>query len=398
MTDSASGAPLRRTPLYAAHVAAGARLVPFAGWEMPVHYGSQLAEHHAVRAGAGMFDVSHMAIIDLAGAGCREFLQRLVANDVDRLTHPGKALYGVLLNEAGGVIDDLIVYRRSMGYRIVSNAGTRARVLPWLAAHNREGLEILERDLAMIAVQGPQALERFAAVTGIAGLDGLSSFNALEQDEWMVARTGYTGEDGVEVMLPGAAARSLWDDLAAAGVSPVGLAARDTLRLEAGLNLYGQDMDETTSPLVANLGWTIAWEPGTRDFIGRKALEALRGAGVQERLTGLVMEARGVLRHGQRVRTAVGDGIITSGIFSPTLGYSIALARVPKQATRGLRSGDPRQVAAGPDREAAARAQGQKSLRIMRWTMWARSPARFRASWPERDQFSGAHQFERSGR
>jgi aminomethyltransferase len=332
MSDSVPGAPLRRTPLHPAHVAAGARLVPFAGWEMPVHYGSQLNEHHAVRSGAGMFDVSHMAIIDLAGDGCRAFLQRVIANDVDRLTEVGKALYGVLLNEAGGVIDDLIVYRRANGYRIVSNAGTRERVLGWLRAQNRDGVALVERDLAMIAVQGPKALERFATVTDWNGLGDLASFSALERGEWMVARTGYTGEDGVEAMLPAADALDLWNDLAGAGVDPIGLGARDTLRLEAGLNLYGQDMDERTSPLVANLGWTIAWEPATRAFIGRAALEAERAAGVAERLTGLVMEARGVLRHGQRVCTAAGDGVVTSGIFSPTLGYSIALARVPLQA------------------------------------------------------------------
>jgi len=332
MSDPVPGAALRRTPLHAAHVAAGARLVPFAGWEMPVHYGSQLNEHHAVRSGAGMFDVSHMAIIDLAGAGCRGFLRRVLANDVDRLTGIGKALYGVMLNESGGVIDDLIVYRRAEGYRIVSNAGTRERVVPWLRGQNTEGVEIAERDLAMIAVQGPAALERFTAVTGWPALTELAGFSAAERGEWMVARTGYTGEDGVEAMLPAADARRLWDDLAAVGVNPIGLGARDTLRLEAGLNLYGQDMDETTSPLVSNLGWTIAWEPAERAFIGRAALEAERAAGVAERLTGLVMEARGVLRHGQLVRTAAGEGVVTSGIFSPTLGYSIALARVPRLA------------------------------------------------------------------
>jgi aminomethyltransferase len=332
MSETPSGATLRRTPLYDAHVAAGARLVPFAGWEMPVHYGSQLNEHHAVRNGVGMFDVSHMAILDLAGEGCGAFLRRVLANDVDRLAAPGKALYSVLLNEAGGVIDDLIVYRRAAGYRIVSNAGTRDRVLAWLRAQNREDVGIVERDLAMIAVQGPAALERFEAVAGWSGLAALPAFSAAERDEWMVARTGYTGEDGVEAMLPAADAVQLWHALATAGVPPVGLGARDTLRLEAGLNLYGQDMDETTSPLVANLGWTIAWEPATRAFIGRAALEAERAAGVPERLTGLVMEARGVLRHGQPIRTAVGAGVVTSGIFSPTLGYSIALARVPRQA------------------------------------------------------------------
>jgi len=332
MTDPAPGAALRHTPLHSAHAAAGARLVPFAGWEMPLHYGSQLDEHHAVRTGAGMFDVSHMAIIDLTGGGCRTFLQRLVANDVDRLTHVGKAQYGVLLNDTGGVIDDLIVYRRAEGYRIVSNAGTRDRVLAWLHMQNHEDVDIAERDLAMLAVQGPTALDRFHAVTGWRGLAELAPFNAVERGAWTVARTGYTGEDGVEAMLPGGEALGLWHDLAGAGVRPIGLAARDTLRLEAGLNLYGQDMDEATSPLIANLGWTIAWEPESRAFIGRSALQAERAAGITERLTGLVMEARGVLRHGQTVRTAAGAGSVTSGIFSPTLGYSIALARVPRLA------------------------------------------------------------------
>jgi len=205
-------------------------------------------------------------------------------------------------------------------------------VLAWFNEHNRDGAELVERDLAMLAVQGPLALERFVAVTGWTGLDDLAPFSAAERDAWMAARTGYTGEDGIEVMLPAADAVRLWQDLVAAGVAPIGLGARDTLRLEAGLNLYGQDMDETTSPLVSNLGWTIAWKPGERQFIGRAVLEAQRSAGVRARLTGLVMEARGVLRHGQVVRTDSGTGIITSGIFSPTLGYSIALARVPKAA------------------------------------------------------------------
>jgi len=332
MNDVAAGADLRRTPLHALHAAAGAKLVPFAGWEMPLHYGSQLNEHQLVRRTAGVFDVSHMAIIDCAGAGCVALLQHLIANDVGRLAEPGKALYGVLLNEAGGVIDDLIVYRRADGYRVVSNAGTRARVLAWFNEHNRDGAELVERDLAMLAVQGPLALERFVAVTGWIGLDDLAPFSAAERGAWMAARTGYTGEDGIEVMLPAADAVTLWQDLVAAGVAPIGLGARDTLRLEAGLNLYGQDMDETTSPLVSNLGWTIAWKPDARQFIGRAVLEAQRSAGVPARLAGLVMEARGVLRHGQIVRTDSGTGIITSGIFSPTLGYSIALARVPKAA------------------------------------------------------------------
>jgi aminomethyltransferase len=256
----------------------------------------------------------------------------LVANDVGRLDAVGRALYGVMLNERGGVIDDLIVYRREDGYRVVSNAGTRARVLAWLAEQNREGVAVAEAPLAMVAVQGPEAITRFEAATGWRGVAEIAPFRAVEQDGWMVARTGYTGEDGVEVMLPGGAAAGLWRALSEAGVTPAGLGARDTLRLEAGLNLYGQDMDETVSPLEANLGWTIAWKPETRDFVGRAALARQRADGVKRRLTGLVLEERGVLRHGQRVETGAGDGEVTSGIFSPTLGYSIALARVPRDA------------------------------------------------------------------
>lgn len=336
--DSVSSSALLRTPLYSAHVAAGAKLVPFAGWEMPLHYGSQLAEHHAVRSGIGVFDVSHMAIFDLVGRDTIALLERVVANNVARLDAVGKALYGVALNEGGGVIDDLIVYRRAEGFRIVSNAGTRARVRDWLRACNSGGVAITEQPLAMLAVQGPRALEVFERASGVSELGSLAPFFAVERGDWMVARTGYTGEDGCEVMLPGDAARSLWDELLRLGAAPVGLGARDTLRLEAGLNLYGQDMDESTSPLVSNLGWTIAWTPAERNFIGRSALAAERAAGVAARLTGLVMESRGVLRHGQPVRTEAGLGVVTSGIFSPTLGYSIALARVPVAAASAIAS------------------------------------------------------------
>jgi aminomethyltransferase len=319
----------RQTALHALHVDAGARMVDFAGWEMPLNYGSQIEEHQAVRTDAGMFDVSHMTVIDLPDDSARSFLRRLVANDVDKLTAPGRALYGALLNEDGGVVDDLIVYRRDQGYRVVVNAGTREKVLGWFADHNDEGTRIEERDLAMIAVQGPQAIARFESVSGLTVVD-LPSFSAIETAESMVARTGYTGEDGVEVILPGEEAVDLWRKLAAAGVVPAGLAARDTLRLEAGLNLYGQDMDDDTSPLVSNLGWTV--DLSDRDFIGRAAVEAEKAAGVTARLTGLVLQGKGVLRQGQTVITGAGEGVTTSGVFSPTLGVGIALARIPAEA------------------------------------------------------------------
>jgi aminomethyltransferase len=322
----------RRTPLYDEHVAHGARLVDFAGWEMPLHYGSQLAEHRAVREHCGMFDVSHMTVVDIKGPGGLNYLRRLVANDVGKLDAPGQALYGVMLNESGGVIDDLIVYRRDDGFRLVANAGTRSKVLEWLSAHNLEEVNLTEQDLAMIAVQGPEALSLFRSVVPNTGIDSLPAFSAVERGEMMIAHTGYTGEDGVEVLVPGELARTLWRDLAAAGVRPAGLGARDTLRLEAGLNLYGQDMDESVSPLLSNLAWTVSWAPASRDFIGRKALQAQRSSGLVTKLTGIVLETRGVIRGGQRVVTQCGEGSVTSGIFSPTLGYSIALARLPREA------------------------------------------------------------------
>jgi aminomethyltransferase len=328
MNDSA----LRRTALHSLHIEAGARMVPFAGWEMPLHYGSQLKEHGAVRTGVGLFDVSHMAVIDVDGAEAKPFLRRMIANDVERLAAPGKALYGVLLNPEGGIIDDVIACRRDSGYRVVSNAATRARVLEWLVAHAGSGVRIDVRDLAMIAVQGPAAVECFVSVRDWPEVARLGSFSAAERDGWMVSRTGYTGEDGLEVILPPDEAVALWRDLMRAGAAPAGLGARDTLRLEAGLNLYGKDMDETTSPLVSNIAWTVAWQPADRAFIGREALEAERAAGIRQQLTGLVLEERGVLRHDQRVHVAGGEGWITSGIFSPTLGYSIALARLPRAA------------------------------------------------------------------
>lgn len=324
----------QRTPLYEAHVAAGARIVEFAGWDMPLNYGSQIEEHTCVRTAAGMFDVSHMTIFDLDGAGAPAFLARVMANDIAKLTAPGQAIYGVLLNEAAGVIDDLIVYRREQGYRAVVNASTGDKVEAHFAAQSADfgiGIE-RRRDLAMVAVQGPAAITRFQQVVDDARASALAPFTSYEAGMMMVGRTGYTGEDGVEAMLPGAAAVSLWRELAALGVKPAGLAARDTLRLEAGLNLYGMDMDESTDPLESNLAWTVAFEPAERDFIGRTALEMIKATGSAMKLTGLVLESKGVMRHGQRVVTADGDGTVTSGLFSPTLGYSIALARVPRAA------------------------------------------------------------------
>ena len=324
----------KQTVLNATHRAHGARMVDFGGWDMPLNYGSQIDEHHHVRRDAGMFDVSHMTVVDLRGPRVREFLRYLLANDVDKLAKSGKALYSCMLDERGGVIDDLIVYFIDESFfRMVVNAATREKDLAWIGQHaQRFDVGVTERrDLAMIAVQGPRARD---AVHGLldpadaARVAKLGKFSAAPAGELFVARTGYTGEDGYEIIVPGSQAAALWQRLAAAGVKPCGLGARDTLRLEAGMNLYGQDMDESTSPLEAALAWTVALD-GERDFIGRAALEQQKAGGVPRRMVGLVMEEKGVLRHGQKLATAAGDGEILSGTFSPTLGKSIAFARVP---------------------------------------------------------------------
>lgn len=328
-----------RTPLYANHQAAGARMVDFGGWDMPLHYGSQIEEHHQVRRDAGIFDVSHMGVVDVTGADATAWLQYLLANDVARLQSPGKALYTAMLNPEGGVLDDLIVYRLDQGYRLVVNAATRQRDLAWI--HQQLGshaVTLTERsDLAIIAVQGPLARERCGSVVSAsraALIRILEPFHGLPEGQWFIASTGYTGEDGLEIMLPATDAPVLWQALCAAGCQPCGLGARDTLRLEAGLNLYGADMDEQTSPLAANMAWTIAWEPASRDFIGRQTLEAQRQTADQPKQVGLVLDQRAVLRAGQPVLVdGIGTGVITSGSFSPTLGCSIALARVPRATT-----------------------------------------------------------------
>jgi aminomethyltransferase len=315
-------------------------MVDFGGWDMPVQYGSQIGEHHAVRRGAGVFDVSHMGVLDLRGTGVRTFLQRLLANDVAKLKVPGKALYSCMLNEHGGVLDDLIVYcLTDSWYRMVVNAGTRAKDLAWIEREARPfGVEVRERgDLAMLAVQGPaaraKAAELLPPADGAAAL-ALDTFVGRELGRWFVARTGYTGEDGFEIMMPAADAVPAWRSLNSLGVASCGLGARDTLRLEAGMNLYGNDMDESTHPFESGLGWTVALAPAERDFIGRAALEPVARDGSPRKLVGLVLEERGVLRAHQSVLAPAGEGEITSGTYSPTLERSIALARVPA-ATAG---------------------------------------------------------------
>lgn len=324
-----------KTALYQEHLALNARMVDFGGWDMPVQYSSVLEEHHAVRGRAGMFDVSHMTFLELTGPDALAYLRRLLANDVARLAKPGKALYSAMLNEQGGVIDDLIVYAPTADapelWRVIVNCGTHDKDLAWMqaqAAAFRVGLR--ERtDLALVAVQGPQARAIAAGVLGgarAAAIESLGVFEGAFVEGWFVARTGYTGEDGLEIQLPNSEVAAFWQQLLAAGVVPCGLGARDTLRLEAGMNLYGNDMDESISPLVANMAWTIAWD---HDFIGRAALEAEKAASVTQQLVGLVLEGKGVLRSHMKVQTDKGEGETTSGTYSPTLEKSIALARIP---------------------------------------------------------------------
>ena len=326
-----------KTTLYATHQSMGGKLVDFGGWDMPLHYGSQIEEHNHVRQASGMFDVSHMTVVDVKGDDAKAYLQYLLANDVAKIESvPGKALYSAMLNPNGGVIDDLIVYNMSGWFRTVVNCGTREKDLAWMTKIAADfKVELKERtDLAMVAIQGPNAIALTKSVVSPARsqlIDSLKIFQGVPEGEWFIARTGYTGEDGLEIMLPNDEVTGFWNALAAAGVPPCGLAARDTLRLEAGMNLYGHEMDDNVSPLFANMGWTIAWNPADRNFIGRSAIEAEKNAGPAFKLVGLVLRERGVMRADQIVSVAGTEqkGVITSGTFSPTLGYSIALARVP---------------------------------------------------------------------
>jgi len=327
---------IRKTILNDAHRKLGARMVDFGGWDMPVNYGSQIDEHHVVRNGVGMFDVSHMTVIDIHGPQAKLFLQYLLANDVAKLTRQGKALYSCMLNETAGIIDDLIVYfLDDENYRLVVNASTREKDLAWIEQQAKAfDVSVSERSqLAMIAVQGPKARQKVCPILperlGLSAAE-IKPFSACWFGEWFVGRTGYTGEDGFEIMLPEDKAEGFWNQLLQVGVKPCGLGARDTLRLEAGMNLYGQDMDENQNPLESGLAWTIAWQPSDREFIGRAALDVIKKQGLNSKFVGLLLEEKGVLRGHQPVVLDDGSvGEITSGGYSPTMARSIALARVP---------------------------------------------------------------------
>ena len=315
-------------------------MVEFGGWDMPLNYGSQVEEHHQVRSTAGMFDVSHMGVVDIKGQEAQDFLRYLLANNIDKLKNPGKALYGCMLNESGGVLDDLITYFVSPTYyRLVVNAATKEKDLEWIQEKSKAfsvTVHICE-DYAMIAVQGPEALVKMGEAFPVLKmhLEGLSPFHFTEQQHWFIARTGYTGEAGVEIILPARDAEKIWQTLIQHGVCPCGLGARDTLRLEAGFNLYGQDMDASVTPLESNLSWTLACQPSDRHFIGRTAIEAQKKSGVPNQLVGVVLEEKGVLRHHQKIFCYETDinqrnkvGYLTSGTFAPTLKQSIGFARI----------------------------------------------------------------------
>ena len=324
-----------KTPLATLHAEAGARFIEFVGWDMPVHYGSQLEEHHAVRSHIGCFDVSHMAVVDIDRQPGEQLLRRLLVCDVTRL-NVGDAAYTLMLNADGGIVDDLIAYRRENGYRLVINAGTTQKDLDWIARNaaelNLNSVAHHRTELCIIAVQGPQAIETTSALLDLNGLTDLESFKFVEHASYFVSRTGYTGEDGVEIICPAETALDFWSRLLKNDVQPIGLGARDSLRLEAGLNLYGHDMNEETNPFECRVAWTVDWEDDDRDFIGRQTIEHLREVGADTKLVGLKLTERGIPREGFSVQTGAGVGVVTSGTFSPTLNQGIALARIPVSA------------------------------------------------------------------
>jgi aminomethyltransferase len=276
-----------------------------------------------------------MTVVDILGAGGRQFLRQLLANDIDNLKL-GNAMYSCMLNQHGGVMDDLIVYHRcSDSYRLVLNAATRIKDLSWIEEKAKGfAVGLLERhELAILAIQGPKAIEKTLKSLSEEKMDAVSTlgpFQCIDSDDWFIARTGYTGEDGLEFIVPQEHLVDLWGALVANNVLPCGLGARDSLRLEAGMLLYGQDMDETTTPLESGLAWTVKLDDNERDFIGRGALLAQKQYGLVNKLVGLVLDTKGILRRGQKIIIeGIGEGVITSGGYSPTLGKSIALARVP---------------------------------------------------------------------
>jgi len=343
MTDSAS-APLKKTPLHAAHVALGARMVPFGGWDMPVEYSGITAEHMAVRTAAGLFDVSHMGEVEIAGKGALEAVQHITSNDVAKL-QVGQIQYSGLTTPQGTFVDDLLVYRFGPShYLLVINAGNIDKDVPWITARAKEvspdvGIVNSSDRYALIAVQGPKAQEILQTLTAI-DLPAIKYYwfahGEIAGVRGTVSRTGYTGEDGFEVMIPPAMAAKVWDALLQAGkphgMIPAGLGARDTLRLEAGMRLYGNDMDETTTVVEADLGWIVGWKK--EEFLGHDVLKRQKAEGAPRKLVGFEMLERAIGRHGYDVYIGGGKaGVVTSGTQTPFLKKAIGMAYVPADKT-----------------------------------------------------------------
>lgn len=326
---------MKQTPLYSCHVAQNAHMVEFGEWQMPMHYGSQIQEHLATRRQVGMFDVSHMVVTDIDGRQAYDFLRNLLSNDIAKIK-PNQALYSCLLHHEGGVLDDLIVYQLAdNAYRLITNSTTRDKITLWLnkLAQNFQINVQPYPHYALIAVQGPKAIESVCQqmASGLqVKLNALKPFTALQAEDCFIARTGYTGEPGVEILLPAEAGVALWKKFSSAGVSPCGLGARDTLRQEAGLNLYGQEMDEMTNPYEANLGFTVDLSDPSRNFIGKAAVTAMQ---VQSRLVGLVGDKSQIMRrHAKVILSDNSEGVVTSGTYSPSLDCAIAFARIPNKS------------------------------------------------------------------
>jgi aminomethyltransferase len=343
VTEAPAATPLRRTPLHDIHVALGARMVPFAGYEMPVQYTSIIEEHRTVRSAIGLFDLSHMGEVEVRGRGAMELLGRAVVSDPSTLVD-GQAQYSMLCQEDGGIIDDLILYRLGWDrFMLVCNASNREAVVAHLVelhARNGHDVELEDRsdDVGLVAPQGPAAASALYRLTDV-DLDGLENYHAAEGTvagvSAIVARTGYTGEDGFELFCDADRTREVWEAVATAGAGaglrPSGLGARDTLRLEAGMPLYGNELDRDTNPFEANLGRVVKLEKG--DFVGRDALQAVKDAGPTRKLIGIQMVDNAIPRAGYEVRAGGAQvGVVTSGTLSPTLGTKIAMASVAAEA------------------------------------------------------------------
>ena len=321
---------MNKTALNNAHIELGAKMVNFSHWEMPISYTSLIEEHHAVRNTAGIFDVSHMSVFDFKGGDQVAFFEKIFANDIKKICNDDKAIYGALLNEEGGILDDLIIYHANEKFRLVSNCSTREQNRQWYEKHAVEfGVEVVERsDMGILAIQGPDALSKILSIDGInPQVNNLQSFGCMFDGDKLYARTGYTGEDGLEIIVPSEDINQFWDQALKLGCTPIGLGARDTLRLEAGLNLYGNDMTIENHPYESNLGWTIDMTDENRQFIGKQALLSIDQSKSQK-IVGIILRDKGVLRSGYEVIHNEGKGVVLSGSYSPTLQSSIGLARV----------------------------------------------------------------------